>query len=329
MTDPVADWKTKQRETWTLGNFGEMAVYSAIPAAHLVRFAGIRAGQPMRDFFDKLVTRRYASTYPFGPNGAPLFHVHHKALYRAIGEPDSRYRRRGSVARAVERLIVLDAVLATGSYVTWLATEHEKVAHCVHQRQVDVGDLPAITFRGEAGQTTRYFADKLPLGVGSRGDDLVLLYVAADASGRTFRAFLERHERLLLRMRTWRVIVAIPRGLQDAESIHQQVFTEFCAAPLRPAVLDEFRWFCAARRTLERSAQSPGIDMVRYARARRAFGAPRFFSAYRDWLQRGEPALLRLMSPALHDARQRGMAAVETLAIPHLYGEAGALVRTA
>jgi ubiquinone/menaquinone biosynthesis C-methylase UbiE len=49
MTDPVAEWKSKQRETWTLGNFGEMAVYSAIPAGHLVRFAGIRAGHKILD----------------------------------------------------------------------------------------------------------------------------------------------------------------------------------------------------------------------------------------------------------------------------------------
>ena len=49
MTDPVAEWKAKQRETWTLGNFGDMAVFSAIPAGHLVRFAGIRAGQKVLD----------------------------------------------------------------------------------------------------------------------------------------------------------------------------------------------------------------------------------------------------------------------------------------
>ena len=49
MTDLAAEWKNKQRETWTLGNFGEMAVFSAIPAGHLVRFAGIRAGQKVLD----------------------------------------------------------------------------------------------------------------------------------------------------------------------------------------------------------------------------------------------------------------------------------------
>ena len=49
MTDPIAEFKSKQRETWALGNFGDMAVFSAIPAGHLVRFAGIRAGQTVLD----------------------------------------------------------------------------------------------------------------------------------------------------------------------------------------------------------------------------------------------------------------------------------------
>jgi ubiquinone/menaquinone biosynthesis C-methylase UbiE len=48
-TDPIAEFKTKQRETWALGNFGEMAVFTAQPAGHLVRFAGVRSGQKVLD----------------------------------------------------------------------------------------------------------------------------------------------------------------------------------------------------------------------------------------------------------------------------------------
>jgi ubiquinone/menaquinone biosynthesis C-methylase UbiE len=49
MADPVAEFKAKQRETWALGNFGEVAVFTAQTAGHLVRFAGIRAGQKVLD----------------------------------------------------------------------------------------------------------------------------------------------------------------------------------------------------------------------------------------------------------------------------------------
>jgi ubiquinone/menaquinone biosynthesis C-methylase UbiE len=47
--DPVAEFKAKQKETWALGNFGEVAVFTAITAGHLVRFAGVRAGQSVLD----------------------------------------------------------------------------------------------------------------------------------------------------------------------------------------------------------------------------------------------------------------------------------------
>ena len=47
--DPIAEFKAKQRETWALGNFGEVAVFTAQTAGHLVRFAGIRGGQRVLD----------------------------------------------------------------------------------------------------------------------------------------------------------------------------------------------------------------------------------------------------------------------------------------
>lgn len=47
--DPVAEFKAKQRELWALGDFGEVAVFTAVPAAHLVRFAEVRAGQSVLD----------------------------------------------------------------------------------------------------------------------------------------------------------------------------------------------------------------------------------------------------------------------------------------
>jgi 2-polyprenyl-3-methyl-5-hydroxy-6-metoxy-1,4-benzoquinol methylase len=49
MADPIAEFKTKQRETWALGDFGAMAVFSIQVAGHFVRFAGVRAGQRVLD----------------------------------------------------------------------------------------------------------------------------------------------------------------------------------------------------------------------------------------------------------------------------------------
>jgi SAM-dependent methyltransferase len=47
--DPVEEFKARQRETWALGDFGEVAVFTSLPAAHLVRFAGVRAEQSVLD----------------------------------------------------------------------------------------------------------------------------------------------------------------------------------------------------------------------------------------------------------------------------------------
>ena len=47
--EAAAEFKAKQRETWSLGNFGDIAVFTTAPAAHLVRVAGIGAGARVLD----------------------------------------------------------------------------------------------------------------------------------------------------------------------------------------------------------------------------------------------------------------------------------------
>ncbi len=47
--DPIAAYKARQRETWALGNFGDIAIFSSVAAGHLVRFGGVRAGDRVLD----------------------------------------------------------------------------------------------------------------------------------------------------------------------------------------------------------------------------------------------------------------------------------------
>src|SRR6266850_4334234 len=98
------------------------------------------------DFFDLLVTRGYATARPCGHHRARLFHIHHKPLYRAVGEPDNRHRRPTTLARAIERLMVLDAVLADRDR-TWLATEQDKLTYFTLRHRIPRQDLPSLTFR--------------------------------------------------------------------------------------------------------------------------------------------------------------------------------------
>ena len=53
-------------------------------------FSGIGRGQVMHDLFRDLVARGYATAYPRAHGSTRLYHIHGKALYRAIGETDSR-----------------------------------------------------------------------------------------------------------------------------------------------------------------------------------------------------------------------------------------------
>lgn len=47
--DPIAAFKAKQRETWALGNFADIATFTTVPAGHIVRFAEVRSGQRVLD----------------------------------------------------------------------------------------------------------------------------------------------------------------------------------------------------------------------------------------------------------------------------------------
>jgi hypothetical protein len=88
--------------------------------------AGIaNGGDKCNAFFEKLVRRHYAVASDCAHNRARVYHVHYKRLYAAIGEPQSPYRRPMPPHRAIERVMLLDAVIATPG-VDWLTNESEK-----------------------------------------------------------------------------------------------------------------------------------------------------------------------------------------------------------
>lgn len=84
--------------------------------------------------------------------------------------------------------------------------------------------------------------------------------------------------------------------------------------------MEEFRWYCHARRVVERTDATPvGLDVNRYAAARRAFGSRRFYEAYREWLEDGDASLHGLLSPLLREAWLRGDVRVLCEVLPHRY----------
>ncbi len=156
-------------------------------------FAGITHGQKTTDFLDRLVDRKYATPIATGAlHRGRLFHVHYKPLWSAIGEPDSRFRKPAKLGRLIERVMLLDAVLADRELM-WLGPSADKLSFFVSEGN-EAGRLrqeeyPHICFGEGPTKVARYFPDKLPIGVKPYGSPHVFLYLVTKPSPADFRAF--------------------------------------------------------------------------------------------------------------------------------------------
>jgi hypothetical protein len=289
---------------------------------HYCTFAAVPHGRKTHDFFRWLLDRGYATAQPCRNNSARVFHIHHKPLYAAIGEPDNRHRKPTPLPRAIERLMVLDAVLADRDR-TWLATEQDKLAHFTLTHRIPPQDLPSLTFRVEDTQTVRYFPDKMPIGVPQDGGAYVFVYAVTRPGPGDFRAFLERHAELLRTLRTWTIRLVVPSHFVRVVGMYRAAYREQLAMPLRPVNLDDLRWYFHARRTGHHDSDE------RFDQAARAFSAPRFRVLYRAWLERGDPVLYATVSTVLADKIDRQAGHLECHVLPHHYLHLSPLVGTA
>lgn len=289
-------------------------------------YAGIVRGQKMHDFFRELVKNGYATVSSSAHRKTHLYHVHAKTLYRTIGEPNNRHRRPVPLSRAIERLMVLDGVLADRRH-RWLATEREKVAHFTRVTRLSRSDLPFISFGVKPEETVRYFAEKLPIGVDPDGRRHVFVFLVTHRLPIDFRAFLHRYGNLLRTLPAWTVRLLIPPHLAGAITLYEAAARDELGTPLRPATVDELRWYFAQRRD---AATDPTIldDPPRYQRACAMFGAPRFRVLYRMWQRYGDWVLNATTSPVTADALARRTGQVNCHVLAHTYQHLSTLVST-
>jgi hypothetical protein len=289
-------------------------------------FAGISHGQKVHDFVEKLLAKRFATATTFGrQQRARIFHVQHKPLYAAIGERDNRHRKPVPIARAIERLMILDGVLADPT-VMWLATEWDKRRHFIERlgTRLDEDEYPRLVFGTPPKTTTRYFPDKLPIGVDEEGRRHVFLYLPTSATPMDFRLFLQRHAELLHALGQWTIRLLVPRSRTCTASTFEAAAYDQLAKPLRPSELDELRWLFRQRKAAASSAQD--VDSARFAAGSKGFRAPRFQALYRRWLEAGDAALWLAQSPAFLDAIKRGDAHIESVDLPHDYMHLSSLI---
>lgn len=282
-------------------------------------FTGLVHGQKTHDFLRKLVKDGYATAItPGALHRGRIYHVQYKPLYEAIGEPNNRHRKAASLGRLVERLMLLDAVLADHRY-GWLGTERDKRAYFDAALEAPLGFwLPHLTFGQGADKTTRWFPEKLPIGVPLSGDRRhVFLFLATRAVPMDFRMFLLSHANLLSVLREWTIRVLFPRRLRRAATLYRHAVRESFLTPLTSRQFDELDWYFRLRRGEHLyPAARTDLDAATMARTYRA---ARFEALYRAWLQRGEDALRAMQNAALQEAMRRSWARVEFAELPHQY----------
>jgi hypothetical protein len=279
------------------------------------RFAGIVQGQKTRAFFAKLVDRGYASAYACRHNRGRVYYLHQHALYAAIGEPNSRYRRPVTASAVIERLIVLDMVIA-GRDLTWLETRAEKLTHFTSEPlSVAVDKLPYAVATA-AASPTHAFPDRLPIGV-DRDGRTVLLYLAGSGDPDRLPAFLQRHRDLLHHLPAWTIRLVFPRVLENLYDLCQRIVHDELESPLSARSLEELVWYFEQCREASRNRHLPMDD--RFRRAKHAFDEGRFQRLYYVWQRGGRSALEHASSAVLSDALDTGVGRIESLVLPHRY----------
>jgi hypothetical protein len=292
-------------------------------------FAGITHGQKTTDFLRRLVERGYARPIATGAlHRGRLFHVHHKPLYGAIGQADNRHRKPMAMGRMIERVMVLDAVLADRTF-TWLGTEFDKRSYFMRRLQgrVELREFPRLTFGSGTQARHRYFPDKLPIGIEQSGTDHVFLYLVTGPMPMDFRLFLLRHSEVLRPLYQWTIRVLVPMPFAHAIRVFGHAARESLAMPIRLAIRDELLWFFRERQ-LRREQPSEPVD-ERFRSARLAYLTPQFQALFRQWQQEGETAIVAASSPTLRDALERGAGRVEFVTLTRQYLHLSSLVGVA
>jgi hypothetical protein len=292
-------------------------------------FAGITHGQKVHDFIEELLTRRLVTSIELGSTGRTrIFHVRHKPLYAAIGEPDNRNRRRVTIERVIERLMVLDGLLADRS-VTWLGSERQKRRYFKERLgdRLRDNEYPRLVFGKKPNITVRYFPDKLPIGYERDQYRHVFIYLARSPSPMDFRVFILRHLELFNALGFWTVRVLFPRSLAGSMKAYEKAAYELLTKPLTPSETEELIWFFRQPKFLALAVSAS--DRARVQAARRAFRSPRFAAIRRHWIAEGNRAVFLAASPVARDTLDRRCASVECLEVPHAYEQLFVLARKA
>lgn len=278
-------------------------------------FARIIHGQKTRKFFAKLVKQGYATAHRCRHNRGRVYHVQHKPLYRAIGETNSRLRRPMSAALVVDRLTLLDSLLASPE-VVWLATSEEQQVHLANLAGVSGPAAARLTVPTRASTRARGTRDEMPIGIDLSGR-WVFVYVVTGDQFNDFHRFLQQHASVLSTLPAWTLRVVFPSHLSWLGEQYQEHARQELAKPW-PQLIERLKWYFQQRRAHQLGAALID-DQERYDEEHCCFRATRYQVLYQRWLSEGDSALEAVSSTATADAINRGAGRIETHVLPFSY----------
>ncbi len=275
-------------------------------------FTGTVRGQNSREFVARLVARGFVRVIEPGPvRRGRLYHVHHKPLYEAIGQADNRNRRLRIVGRMVERVMILDAILADRR-CWWLSPADDKWKFFCLMRDnyLRPEDYPHIAFGSGRQRTIRCFPDKLPIGVEKdSSSQLVFVYLVNRRLPVDFRQFLIRHSSLLRFVRTWTIRLLVPRRFRKAIALYKAAIREELWAPMNPSVTKMLETYFPERQARGGHLGDPDDRYIR--EEFRKQGMLKIQSLYRAWRRQGDAALWQAHSTTLRDDHSHGCSTIE------------------
>ena len=281
------------------------------------RFAGTAYGHTVNEFFDKIVLRGYASAWTCQHPRARLYHVHKLRLYRAIEQPESRYRRPVSLRQVIERLMWLDEIIDNKD-LTWLATVDEKVDFFSRTLPTLAAErLPHMTLTRGTARVTRVFPDNLPIGVRADGRVVFPYLITTPFFREPFCEFLQRHVHLLHALPAWSVRVLLPPWFGPLPELEAAARFEL-TVPLAPQTVIDMQWYFKQRHAtadVRARCRSDG----EFWESTHRFGRPTMQRLYRRWLEEGDLFFELLASPAIRDALGQGTGCIESRVLTRSY----------
>jgi hypothetical protein len=190
-------------------------------------FLGKADGALTTAFLHKLLRFGHARCLRY-QRRAKLYHVTGRAVYLAAGHPHSRLARGVPLDRVVERLMLLDFVIADPARHV-LASESERLAYVTDVAKATESDLKglALTSTGCSGSVQRRLIDTTPMVLSGRDGgrpSFVCLHTPSRRAGH-FEGFLARHQALFRRLGQVRIVFCTPwaSAFFDAEKAILQV----------------------------------------------------------------------------------------------------------